>query len=201
MGRPLRVEFSGAIYHVTSRGNRRERIFVDDDDRLRLLDIVADAMGRFEADAFAFCLMGNHYHLVVRTHRANLSHVMQHLNGNYARAFNKRHSLSGHLFQRRFHAMLVDRDAYLMELCRYVELNPVRARLVSVVGDWRWSSYNANVGLAVAPTWLATRELHEYVLRRPVRAWADHAVAARAYTQLVADGIDVASESWRKRCP
>ena len=199
MPRAPRIELAGAIYHVTSRGNRRERIFVDDHDRLRLLGIFDEGMSRFQADAFGFCLMGNHYHLVLRTHLANLSRVMHHLNGKYALAFNKRHRLEGHLFQRRFHAVLVERDAQLMVLCRYVELNPVRARLVSCAREWRWSSYNANAGFADAPAWLARRDLHELVLRRPVVTPEDGVVAAQAYADLVGNGAVAAPENWRKR--
>ena len=129
MARPLRIEFPGAIYHVTSRGDRRESIFEDDVDRERFLAVLDQATARFDAQVLAYCLMGNHYHLVLHTRQGNLSLLMRHLNGVYTQAYNRRHGVVGHLLQGRFKAILVDRDAYLLTLCRYVELNPVRAKL------------------------------------------------------------------------
>ncbi len=196
MSRPLRIEFAGAIYHITSRGNRRAAIFVDSDDRRRMLDVIALAMARYDAELYAYCQMGNHYHLLLRTRRANLSRIMRHLNGEYARAFNLRHSLDGHLFQRRFHAVLVDRDAYLMEVCRYVELNPVRAGLVTRAAEWAWSSFKANTGLAAAPAWLATTELQRHVLQRDVVTFEDRQAAAQAYARHVEAGFD--ANPWAK---
>jgi putative transposase len=191
MARPLRIEFAGAIYHVTSRGDRKERIFIDDDDRRRLLQVIAQGMLRFDAEVLAFCLMGNHYHLVLRTGQANLSRLMRHINGEYTQAFNRRHDLGGHLFQGRFNAILVDSDSYLMELCRYVELNPVRAGLVSSVDDWAWSSYMPHVGRQSSPIWLATLRLHAHLLGREALTIEDRREAAHLYQQLVADGLDV----------
>ena len=130
-----RIEFPGAVYHVTSRGDRREPIFVDDTDRAGLLNVLAQGMQRFDAQVLAYCLMGNHYHFVLHTRQANLSLLMRHLNGVYTQAFNRRHGKVVHLFQGRFKAILVDRDAYLLEVCRYVELNPVSARMVTGPGD------------------------------------------------------------------
>lgn len=126
-----RIEFPGAIYHVTSRGDRHEPIFVDDVDRESLIAVLASGMSRFDAQVLAYCLMGNHYHFVLHTRQANLSLLMRHVNGVYTQAFNRRHAKVGHLLQGRFKAILVDRDAYLLEVCRYVELNPVRAGMVS----------------------------------------------------------------------
>lgn len=139
MSRPLRIEFPGAVYHVTSRGDRREAIFEDDVDRTALLDVLALALDRFEACALAWCLMGNHYHFVIHTRQANLSLLMRHINGVYTQRFNKRHNKVGHLFQGRFKAVLVDKDSYLLEVCRYVDLNPVRAGMVDEPSDWPWS--------------------------------------------------------------
>ena len=118
MARPLRIEFSGAIYHVTSRGDRRESIFEDDEDRRTLLAVLAQATARFEAKVLAYCLMDNHYHFVIHTRRANLSRLMQQLNGVYTQAYNRRHSKVRHLFQGRFKGILVDENAYLLEVCR-----------------------------------------------------------------------------------
>ena len=117
MVRPLRIEYPGAVYHVTSRGDRREPIAKDDSDRAAFLDIVGQALERFDTQAWAYCLMGNHYHLLLHTRKANLSRLMRQINGVYTQAFNRRHSLAGHLFQGRFKAILVDSDTYLLEVC------------------------------------------------------------------------------------
>ncbi len=191
MSRPLRIEFEDAIYHVTSRGDRREPIFVDDDDRERLLAVVAQAVERFDAQVLAYCLMGNHYHFVLHTRRANLSRLMRHVNGVYTQDFNRRHGKVGHLFQGRFKAVLVDRDTYLFEVCRYVELNPVRASLVERADAWPWSSYRAHVALASTPVWLDTSGLHGYLLGRAPQGAADIRRAAARYAALVDDGRDV----------
>jgi len=124
--------------------------------------------------------------------RANLSRLMRHLNGVYTQAFNRRHRKVGHLFQGRFKAILVDRDAYLLEVCRYVELNPVRARMVSAPGEWPWSSYRAHVGEADPPPWLDTDGLHGYLLQEPPTTAAQRRRAARQYAALVAQGQGVA---------
>ena len=191
MSRPLRIEFPGAIYHVTSRGDRREPIFEDDADRQNLLEVLAQAMDRFDAEVLAYCLMGNHYHFVLHTRAANLLRLMRHLNGVYTQNFNRQHQKVGHLFQGRFKAVLVDRDAYLLEVCRYVELNPVRARMVDDPAAWPWSSYRAHVGLAPTPAWLDTAGLHGYLLGRAPVSAADARRAAARYATLVAEGRDV----------
>jgi putative transposase len=191
VARPLRIEFPGAIYHVTSRGDRSEAIFVDDDDRGALLNVVAQALSRFDAQMLAYCLMGNHYHFVLHTRQANLSLLMRHINGVYTQTFNRRHGKVGHLFQGRFKAILVDRDGYLLEVCRYVELNPVRAGIVDKPSRWSWSSYRAHVGLAQVPVWLDMDGLHGYVLGRTVRTAMDRRRAADRYVELVASGVEV----------
>jgi putative transposase len=109
----------------------------------------------------------------------------------YTQAYNRRHGKVGHLFQGRFKAILVDRQAYLLEVCRYVELNPVRASMVTCAGDWPWSSYRAHVGLAQRPAWLGTQELYGYLLGSDVRLPIDHARAARMYAEFIAAGHDV----------
>jgi REP-associated tyrosine transposase len=117
MARPLRIEFPGALYHLTSRGDRREDIFVDDDDRKRFLEILGAVCGRFDWTVHAWCLMTNHYHLVAETAAANLSRGMRQLNGVYTQAFNRHHARVGHVFQGRYKAILVQKDAYALELC------------------------------------------------------------------------------------
>ena len=191
MSRPLRVEFAGAVYHVTSRGDRREDIFADDVDRATLRAVLGQALERFDAQALSYCLMGNHYHFVLHTRQANLSRLMRHVNGVYTQRFNRRHGAVGHLFQGRFKAILVDRDSYLLAVCRYVELNPVRAGMVAQAADWAWSSYRAHVGAEPAPDWLDTTGLHANLLGRACRDPVDRRRAAARYAALVAAGRDV----------
>ena len=154
MARPLRIEFPGALDHVTSRGNERRAIFRSDRDRRTFLTLLEQAATRFGWSVTAYVLMTNHFHLVIQTPEPNLSRGMQWLNGTYAARFNQRHQRAGHLFQGRFHAFLVEKEAYFAELLRYVVLNPVRAKMVERPEDYRWSSYRATAGLEAAPPWL-----------------------------------------------
>ena len=154
MSRPLRLQLSGGVYHVTARGNDRRPIFEDDEDCARFLAVLASTVARHRVLCHAYCLMGNHYHLLVQTPEANLSGAMRHLNGVYTQRFNRRHERCGHVLQGRFGAQLVDGDAYLREVCRYIVLNPVRAGLVTHPRDWRWSSFCATAGETEAPGFL-----------------------------------------------
>lgn len=156
MARPLRLEYPGAVYHVTSRGNARQNIVADDRDRTLFLDRLAHVIDRFGWRCHAYCLMDNHYHLLIETPKPNLSQGMRQLNGTYTQAVNRRHQRVGHLFQGRFTAILVEKEAHLLELCRYVVLNPVRAKVVTHPQRWTWSSYRGTVGAGRAPTWLTT---------------------------------------------
>lgn len=156
MARPLRLEFPGALYHVTSRGDGQEAIYRDDEDRGNGLEVLAGTVRRFHWRVRAYCLMGNHYHLLVETPEANLAHGMRHFNGIYTQRFNCRHRRVGHVFQGRYKAILVQKDSYLLELARYIVLNPVRAHMVHSIKDWPWSSYRATAGLIEAPDWLDT---------------------------------------------
>jgi putative transposase len=156
MSRPLRLELSGGLYHVTSRGDRREDIFADDTDREAWLEILAQCCERHNWAIHAWCQMSNHYHLIVETAEGNLSAGMRQLNGVYTQKVNRRHNRVGHVFQGRFKGILVERDSYLLELARYVVLNPVRAGMVKHTRQWPWSSYHAMVGIAPRPAWLHT---------------------------------------------
>jgi REP element-mobilizing transposase RayT len=156
MTRPLRLEFAGALYHVTARGDRREEIYLDDEDRVGYLELLGEVCARFNWTVHAYCLMTNHYHLIVETPDGNLSIGMRQLNGVYTLRLNRRHRRVGHVFQGRYHAVLVQKESYLLELTRYVVLNPVRAGIVARAGHWRWSSYQAMVGETPAPGWLET---------------------------------------------
>jgi REP element-mobilizing transposase RayT len=146
MSRPLRIEFAGAYYHVTSRGNRRKSIFRGDQDRLSFLEILEKVNRRYHWICHAYCLMDNHYHLVIETPEGNLSRGMRQLNGVYTMSFNRRNRTVGHVFQGRYKAILVEKESYLWEVCRYVVLNPVRAAWVKEPEEWRWSSYRGTVG-------------------------------------------------------
>ncbi len=159
MARPLRIEYPNALYHVTSRGDRREDIFNDDSDRQQWLEIFGSVCHRMNWQCYAYCLMGNHYHLVVETPQANLAKGMRQLNGVYTQKSNRRHDRVGHVFQGRYKAILIDKENYLLEVCRYVALNPVRAKMVTQSGDWRWSSYLPTCGEAKTPEWLSTEQV------------------------------------------
>ena len=154
MARPLRIELAGGLYHVTSRGDRREDIYRDEADRLTWLSTLAHCCERFNWAIHAWCQMSNHYHLIVETAEGNLSAGMRQLNGVYTQAVNRRYLHAGHVFQGRYKAILVERDSYLLELSRYVVLNPVRAGMVKQCGQWQWSSYRAMIGDAPCPPWL-----------------------------------------------
>jgi len=156
MARPLRIEFPGALYHVTSRGDNKCIIFTNTRDRNRFLSIYSEISARLQWITYAWCLMGNHFHLVVETPEPNLSEGMRILNGTYTQYVNHVHGRTGHLFQGRFHSIIVDRNSYLLEVIRYVVLNPVRAGLANSPEEWPWSSFRATVGLEPAPDWLGT---------------------------------------------
>jgi putative transposase len=156
MARPLRLAFPGAVYHVTSRGNARQDIVVDDRDRSQFLSLLAHVVDRYGWLCHAYCLMDNHYHLLLETPQPNLSLGMRQLNGRYTQAYNRQHERVGHLFQGRFTAILVEKEAHLLELCRYVVLNPMRAQMVTHPRRWAWSSYRATVGETNASEWLTT---------------------------------------------
>jgi REP element-mobilizing transposase RayT len=146
VARPLRIEYEGAVYHITSRGNAKKPIFKDDKDRINLLDILQQVNKRYNWLCHAYCLMSNHYHLVIETPDGNLSKGMRQLNGVYTQTFNKMHKRVGHIFQGRYKAILIQKDSHLLEVCRYVALNPVRAGVVKKPAEWKWSSYQGTVG-------------------------------------------------------
>ncbi|MGZ3495008.1 MAG: REP-associated tyrosine transposase [Thermodesulfobacteriota bacterium] len=156
MARPLRIEYPGALYHITSRGNEKRPVYKDDRDRENFLTTLDKVNRRYNWLCHAYCLMDNHFHLLVETPEGNLSLGMRQLTGVYAQTFNKRHGRIGHLFQGRYKAILIQKDSHLLEVCRYVVLNPVRAHLVEDPGQWRWSSYGATVGREKEPAYLTT---------------------------------------------
>lgn len=156
MSRPLRIEFAGALYHVTSRGDGQRDIYRDDQDRRKYLEVFSEVCQRFNWCIHAYCLMDNHYHLLIETPDGNLSQGMRQLNGVYTQHFNRHHNRVGHVFQGRYKAIIVQKDSYLLELSRYIILNPVRAKMVRAAKNWPWSSYRATCGMVDAPPWLDT---------------------------------------------
>ena len=146
MSRPLRIEYPGAVYHVTSRGNEKKPVFKDDADRDYFLNTIQHVNKRYNWICHAYCLMTNHYHLLIETPDGNLSIGMRQVNSVYTQLFNKRHGRTGHLFQGRYKAILIQKDSHLLEVCRYVVLNPVRANMTERPDEWRWSSYLATAG-------------------------------------------------------
>jgi len=146
MARPLRIEYAGAVYHITSRGNEKKTIFRTDQDRTNFLNTLQHVNKRYNWICHAYCLMDNHYHLLIETPEGNLAIGMRQLNGVYTQLFNKSHGRTGHLLQGRYKSILIQKDSHLLEVCRYVVLNPVRARIVEVPEAWKWSSYKATAG-------------------------------------------------------
>ncbi len=159
MTRPLRIEYPGAVYHITSRGNAQQDIYDNDDDREKFLSILSFVIERFHWICHSYCLMDNHYHLLLETPIPNLSAGMRQLNGIYTQTFNRHHQRVGHLFQGRFKAIVVEKQAHLLELSRYIVLNPVHARLVQHPEDYPWSSYRAAVGLTKVADFLTVKWL------------------------------------------
>lgn len=186
MARPVRLEFSSAIYHVTTRGYGDGDIFVNDQDRQLFLTVLAEVVSRTGWIVHAYVLMDNHYHLLIETPKPNLSRGMRQLNGVYTQRFNSQHGSGGRVFQGRFKAILVERNSSLLDLCRYIVLNPLRLKAVKNISRYRWSSYRATAGEVKAPTWLYT----EWIL--------DHfgkniTVSQRKYAEFVQAGSGLPS--------
>ncbi|MFQ5846886.1 MAG: transposase [Candidatus Methylomirabilales bacterium] len=182
MARQLRLEYAGALYHVTARGNARQPIYEDEADRRRFLELLGRETGQQHWRCYAYCLMDNHYHVLLETPEPNLSRGMRRLNGAYTQAFNRRHARVGHVLQGRFKSILVEKESYLLELCRYIVLNPVRAGLVQKAEDWPWSSYRATAGYEPAADWLdVAGVLTLFHRHRPG--------AQSAYEQFVEEGL------------
>jgi len=181
MARPLRLEFAGALYHVTSRGDRREAIYLTDEDRNAYLETLSKVCERYNWLVHAYCLMDNHYHLLVETPDSNLSKGMRQLNGVYTQYFNRTHQRVGHVYQGRYKAIIVQKEAYLLEVARYIVLNPVRAKMVRAAKDWAWSSYRATAGLVEPHGWLNTQWIIAHFSRRKT-------TAIDRYRQFVSEG-------------
>lgn len=181
MTRPLRIEYAGALYHITARGNAKQDIYLDNEDRRQFLEILTTTITRNNWLCHAYCLMSNHYHLLIETGEPTLSRGMRYLNGVYSQYINRKHRRVGHLFQGRFKAIFVEKDSYLLELSRYIVLNPVRAHMVRTAKDWPWSSYRATAGQVKRPEWLTTDCLLSGFNSTRKKA-------IEAYTQFVTEG-------------
>lgn len=166
MSRPLRITYPGAFYHITSRGNEQKAVFKNKRDRTKFLEYLESASERYSAVIHAYCMMDNHYHLLLETPSGNLPQIMRHINGAYTTYFNARRDRSGHLFQGRYKAILVDRDEYAKELSRYVHLNPVRANIVELPEEYEWSSYMFYISKKKKPEWLYTDFILGYFGRK-----------------------------------
>jgi REP element-mobilizing transposase RayT len=182
MSRPLRIEYAEAVYHVTSRGNARRPIFKDHKDREMFLSILEEINDWYHWLCHAYCLMNNHYHLVIETPDANLSKGMRQLNGVYTMRFNRRHGSVGHVFQGRYKAIVIQKESHLLEVCRYVVLNPVRAGVVEAPEPWGWSSYRATAGVEKTHPCLMT----DWVLGQ---FGSKRRTAEKRYRTFVMDGI------------
>lgn len=156
MARPLRIEYPGAFYHVIQRGNERKDIFISEQDRIKFYEYLSTLYTRYKVHIHTYCLMNNHYHLILETKNANLTKAMHYLNTSYTVYFNVKRKRSGHLFQGRYKAILVEADAYLHQLSRYIHLNPVRTGLVKDPADYPYSSYKYFISSNKSPDWLNT---------------------------------------------
>jgi putative transposase len=162
MARPLRIAYPGAFYHVTSRGNERKAVFKSQRDREKFLAYLESATYRYSAVIHSYCLMDNHYHLLMETPDGNLPEIMRHINGAYTTYFNVKRARSGHLFQGRYKAILVEIDEYAKELSRYIHLNPVRADMSARPEEYKWSSYRSYIGECEPPDWLCRDFILKY---------------------------------------
>jgi putative transposase len=182
MSRPLRIEYAGAVYHITSRGNEKKAVYKEDVDRETFLDTLFQVSKRYNWICHAYCLMNNHYHLIIETPDGNLSAGMRQLNGVYTQTFNKRLKRVGHLFQGRYKAILIQKESHLLEVCRYVVLNPVRAKAVERPELWKWSSYQGTRGKEKPHPCLTT----EWILGQ---FGTTRSIAVEAYQTFVQSGI------------
>jgi len=186
MARALRVQYPGAVYHITSRGNAKEAIYYDEKDKKRFLNFLAKVTMQYGWVCHAYCLMTNHYHLLIETPQPNLARGMKRLNSLYSLIFNKRHRRVGHVLQGRYRSIVVEKHSYLLELCRYIVLNPVRAHMVENPDEWIWSSYRGTAGL-VQPGPVLTVEwiLSQFSMRKRT--------AREMYKEFVRQGYDITS--------
>jgi len=191
MARPMRIKFENAFYHVTNRGINKQPIFLDADDRIKFLEILRNMKRKYKIIVYAYILMTNHFHIFMKTLKPNLSAAMQYLLGTYARYFNEKYKRKGHLFQNRYLAILVDNESYLLELCRYIELNALRAGIVQNIEDYKWSSFAEIVGANDFGIVNA-----EFILSH---FGADRKTAVKRYKDFLYEGQGIKWEKFRKK--
>jgi putative transposase len=192
MARPLRIEYPGAVYLVSTRGAGGRAVFDSDEDRALFLDILGLVLDRFGWVCHAYCLSDDRYHLLIETPQANISRGMRQLNGLFTQRVNRRHDRLGHVFQGRFKAVVIEKEAWLLELCRHVALIPVQAGLTGHAGDWPWSSYAATAGLISEPDFLTAGWILE-------QFGSSQRAAQAEYRQFVEDGLDAPSPMLKVR--
>ena len=183
MPRPTRIEYEGAFHHVMNRGRHSQSIFRDDDDYEVFLNTLSEVTKEYNAVIHAYCLMTNHYHLLVETPKANLSQIMKHINGLYTQRYNRKHKKDGTLFRGRYKSILVDENAYLLQLTRYIHRNPleVKKKVVQKLVDYRWSSYPAYINQAKSAEWLFREKTYQML---------DHRHRYKGYLNYVEKGVD-----------
>ena len=181
MSRPLRIEYPNAWYHVMNRGAGYRNIFHNDTHRLLFLDLVSQIRKMFKVEIHGFCLMNNHYHLLIHTPGGNLQRAMRHLNGVYTQRYNRLEDTDGSLFRGRYKAILIEPDAYLLNVSRYIHLNPVEAGLTPLAKEFQWSSYRAYIGVESTPEWLQTKFILNMAGQRQQR---------KLYQEFVENGVD-----------
>ncbi len=196
MSRPLRITYPGAWYHVMNRGRRKENIFFNEDDYLLFLEVMKETIKMWNLEVSAYCLMSNHYHLLVRTPEANLSRCMRHLNGVYTQRFNQKHNIDGQLFRGRYKSILVEDDGHLMELLRYIHRNPIKAEITTRLENYPWSSHKAYLAKSKGWNWLQNSLLLEMFSK-------SRKLAYPAYLDFVnqSDSVEVATFFSKKTLP
>ncbi len=183
MARPTRIEYPGALTHVKSFCSPGSRIFLEQANRQAFIDLLDELLVQYQIDCYAYCLMDDHYHLLLETTTANLSRMMRSLNGRYTQYFNREYHQTGAVFRGRFKSVVVEKDLYLKEMSRHIILNPLRADVVDYPEDYLWSSYRATAGLETAPSWLVVSELLSYF-------GGSQQTAMKRYKNYVREGID-----------
>ncbi len=186
MSRPVRIEFPGACYHVTSKGSKDRIVFRDKEDRAVFLNVLDSVVSRFGWLLHSYVLMDEHYHLIVEIQEANLSKGMRQLNGVYTQHFNRRHTEEGPIFQGRFKSVLFEKDNYLLPLCRHVVLNPVRVGTPGALKSYRWSSHRAMCGDVKGPSFLSRQDVLAHFGKREKDS-------QRKYQDYVKNGLEVDS--------
>lgn len=182
MARPLRVEYDGALYHITARGNERKPIYREEGDYQKFLDILSELPQRYGVIVHGYVLMGNHYHLLIETPLGNITGVMHYLNSTYTGYFNRKYKRVGHLFQGRYKGFVIEKERYLLSVSRYIQLNPVRAKMVKRPEDYRWSSYSEYIGRGKKNGWLGC----DWILGQYSK---EEAKAKKLYKGFVEEGL------------